>query len=608
MLRKEDAGNGRTMGSPPHPTGERDEIPREGIFFLPNDIISLYKGKNRRLGFGPGYRVSRSGTGGNGHLLFRRTAIVNLARLLAETARKHAGKPAVVFEGTSYTFRSFDREVERYAATLHASGIGKGDRVAIQLPKRMEVLFLHFAILSVGAITLPLNPEYRAEEVEYFLADSGSSLFITDEQRFASAESGVRGLRGVRTLLVDGAEREGADSLSDRLAQPPKEFSRAYPAGDDDVALLCYTSGTTGRAKGAMITHRNLVANVLALEAAWKWTADDVLLHALPLFHVHGLNVAAQGSLYAGSTLIMHGKFEAGRVWRALEEERCTLFMGVPTMYQRLMNEWEKMERKPDLRAMRVFISGSAPLSDNLFHRFESSTGFRILERYGMTETGMNASNLIDPAGRKAKSVGYPLAGVTFRVVGEDGSDVPPGDVGEVWIRGDNVFRGYWGMPGKTQESFVKGWFRTGDLGYQDPKDRGRLYLVGRAKELIITGGYNVYPKEVETVLESHEAVKESAAVGLPDEEFGEKVVAAVELKEGKGSLRPDALIEHCKRRLASYKCPRQIVFVAELPRNAMGKIQKNRIPRMFLGEKVDESNSQGGIMADTHQKGGGIQ
>jgi malonyl-CoA/methylmalonyl-CoA synthetase len=512
--------------------------------------------------------------------------IVNLAKLLAETARKHAGKPAVVFEGISHTFRAFDREVERYTAMLHALGVGKGDRVAIQLPKRMEVLFLHFAILSAGAVTLPLNPSFRAEEVEYFLSDSGSSLFVTDEHRFASAERAVQGLRRVRTLLVDGATREGTDSLPELLARTPEGFPRTYPAGGDDVAILCYTSGTTGRSKGAMISHGNLVSNMLALEAAWEWNADDVLLHALPLFHVHGLNVAAQGSLYAGSTLVMHEKFEAGRAWDTLEEERCTLFMGVPTMYQRLMGEWEKRERKPDLRAMRVFISGSAPLSDNLFHQFESATGFRILERYGMTETGMNSSNPIDPARRKAKSVGYPLAGVTIRVVGGDGADVLPGKVGEVWIQGDNVFQGYWGMPGKTQESFVEGWFRSGDLGYQDPEDDGRLYLVGRAKELIITGGYNVYPKEVENILESHEAVKESAVVGLPDEEFGEKVVAVVVMKEGKGAFLPETLIEHCKKQLASYKCPRQIAIVAELPRNAMGKIQKNRIPLILFGKK----------------------
>ncbi|MGZ9135803.1 MAG: class I adenylate-forming enzyme family protein, partial [Candidatus Deferrimicrobiaceae bacterium] len=237
------------------------------------------------------------------------------------------------------------------------------------------------------------------------------------------------------------------------------------------------------------------------------------------------------------------------------------------------------------LSGMRAFISGSAPLSHNLFHRFERATGFRILERYGMTETGMNTSNRIDPAHRKAGSVGYPLPGVRIRVVGTDGKDVRPGDVGEVWIQGDNVFGGYWGMPDKTRESFVEGWFRSGDLGCRDPEDGGRLYLVGRAKELIISGGFNVYPKEVENVLESHEAVKESAVVGLSDEEFGEKVAAVVVLNDGRESVAPEVLAAHCRERLAPYKCPREIAVVAELPRNAMGKIQKDRIVEDFQGK-----------------------
>jgi malonyl-CoA/methylmalonyl-CoA synthetase len=507
---------------------------------------------------------------------------MNLAQLLSETASRHPDKPAVVFEGTSHSYRAFDRQVERYSAMLRAEGVGKGDRVAIQLPKRIEFLFLHFAILSVGAITLPLNADYRAGEVEYFLLDSGSSLFVTDGERFLRAADAIRGLRGIRTLLVDVAVMEGAGSLPDRLARAPATFQRVYPAGGDDVAMICYTSGTTGKSKGAMITHRNLVSNMLALSEAWEWTEKDVLLHVLPLFHVHGLNVATHGSLYAGSTIVLHEKFEPQRAWEALEKERCTLLMGVPTIYQRLMNEWKKLERKPDLQKMRVFISGSAPLSDDLFHRFEKATGFRILERYGMTETGMNTSNRIDPAHRKAKSVGFPLPGVRIRVVGSDSKDVRPGDVGEVWVLGNNVFRGYWGMPDKTRESFVEGWFRSGDLGYQDPKDGGRLYLVGRAKELIITGGYNVYPKEVECVLESHEAVKESAVIGVPDEEFGEKVVAVVVRKEASGSTSPEALIDLCKRHLAAYKCPKQISFVRELPRNAMGKIQKNLLVERF--------------------------
>ena len=507
---------------------------------------------------------------------------MNLARLLSETASRHHGKPAVIFEGTSHSYSAFDRQVERYASMLQAEGIGKGSRVAVQLTKRMEFLYLHLAALSVGAITLPLNPEYREAEVGYFLSDSGSSLFVTDEERFRRAAGAFGNLKGVRALLVDGAVVDGAGSLPDRLACAPSRFQRTYPTGGDDVAMICYTSGTTGRSKGAMITHRNLVANMLALSQAWEWTEKDVLLHVLPLFHVHGLNVATHGSLYAGSTIVMHGKFEPRRAWEALEKERCTLLMAVPTIYQRLMGEWGKLERKPALRGMRVFISGSAPLADNLFHRFERETGFRILERYGMTETGMITSNPIDPAHRVAKSVGGPLPGVRIRVVGSGGEDVRMGEVGEVWIRGDNVFRGYWGMPDKTRESFVEGWFRSGDLGYRDPSDGGRLYLVGRAKELIISGGYNVYPKEVENVIESHEAVKESAVVGLPDEEFGEKVAAAVVLEDGRGFVAPEVLAAHCKERLASYKCPREIAVVPELPRNAMGKVLKNQIVEEF--------------------------
>ena len=510
---------------------------------------------------------------------------MNLARLLSESASRHPDKPAVVFEGTSHSYRAFDRQVERYAAMLQAEGVGKGERVAVQLTKRMEFLYLHFAVLSVGAITLPLNPEYREGEVGYFLSDSGSSLYVADAERFRRVAGAIRGLKRVRTLLVGDAVVEGAGSLSDRLARAPSGFRRAYPAGGDDVAMICYTSGTTGRSKGAMITHRNLVSNMRALSEAWEWTKEDVLLHVLPLFHVHGLNVATHGSLCAGSTIVMHEKFEPRRVWEALEKERCTLLMAVPTIYQRLMGEWEKRERKPDLHGMRVFISGSAPLSHNLFHRFERATGFRILERYGMTETGMNTSNRIDPAHRKGGSVGYPLPGVRMRVVGTDGKDVRPGDVGEVWIQGDSVFPGYWGMPDKTRESFVEGWFRSGDLGYRDPSDGGRLYLVGRSKELIISGGYNVYPKEVENVLESHEAVKESAVVGLSDEEFGEKVAAVVVLKEGRGSVAPEVLSAHCRERLAPYKCPREIAVVPELPRNAMGKILKNRIVEDLQGK-----------------------
>ncbi len=489
---------------------------------------------------------------------------MNLARLISETAAKYADKPAIIFEGRTWNYRDFDHQVHHYAAILQHLGINKGNRVAVQLPKCIEFLFLHFAILSIGAIALPLNPDYRPEEIVYFLTDSGSSLLVTTNPLYTKVQSELQHLSALQILL-----KENIPTFQ------TEEFIPTYATGNDDIAMICYTSGTTGRSKGAAISHRNLIANIQSLYQAWEWSDRDILLHVLPLFHVHGLNVAALGCLYAGATMIMFEKFEPRRAWETLTSQHCTIFMAVPTIYQRLMNEWEKLEPKPNLQQMRLFISGSAPLSDPQFYHFENLTGFRILERYGMTETGMNASNLIAPEHRKAKSVGFPLSGVEICIVNANGDDVEGSQVGEVWIRGENVFQGYWQMPDKTAEAFVNGWFRTGDLGFQDPDDNNRLYLVGRAKELIITGGFNVYPKEIENILESHEAVKESAIIGLPDQDLGEKVVAAIALKDDM-SIAPEVLIDYCKSRLASYKCPKQIFFVTELPRNAMGKIQKN--------------------------------
>jgi malonyl-CoA/methylmalonyl-CoA synthetase len=496
---------------------------------------------------------------------------MNLAQLISINATKYADKPAIIFAGKTWTYQDFDRQVQGYAAKLDRLGIKKGDRVALQLPKCVEFLCFHFAILSIGAIALPLNPDYRPEEIDYFLTDSGSSLYITNSEILKKVESKNLSLSELQILLIE----ENLQPLS-------TDFVRNYAANDDDIAMICYTSGTTGRSKGAAISHRNLIANMQALHKTWEWSDRDVLLHILPLFHVHGLNVAALGSLYAGATMIMLEKFSPALVWETLVAQNCTLLMGVPTIYQRLINHWQKLTAPPDLQRMRLFISGSAPLSDQQFYQFEQLTHFRILERYGMTETGMNASNAIAPEQRKAKSVGFPLEGVEIRIVNHDGNDVKISQVGEVWIRGANVFQGYWQMPEKTAESFVNGWFRTGDLGFQDVDDDNRLYLVGRAKELIITGGFNVYPKEIENVLESDEAVKEAAVVGLPDDDFGEKVVAAIALKEAM-NVTPEALISHCKSRLAAYKCPKQIFFVPELPRNAMGKIQKNILVQQIL-------------------------
>jgi malonyl-CoA/methylmalonyl-CoA synthetase len=507
---------------------------------------------------------------------------MNVAKILSERARERLDKPAIVFEERVYTFGEIDSRVNAYAAMLTKMGVTKGDRVAIQLPKQMEFIFLHLAVLSVGATCLPLNVDYRAEEVEYFLTDSESSLVFTDHARYQISKHLIERIDVLNTVLVDEGESTSVRSLRTELAAADKRFERSYPTGRDDVAVICYTSGTTGRSKGAMLTHGNLVSNMLDLHQIWGWSDRDVLLHVLPLFHVHGLFVALHGGLNAGATIIMHEKFNPLRTWQTIESAKCSVLMGVPTVYGRLINQWDEMETKPNLSSMRVFISGSAPLMENQFYRFEQETGFRILERYGMTEAGMITSNPLDPSRRIAKSVGYPLPGVEIRVVDAEGNDLPSGEVGEVVMRGPNVFKGYWGMAEKTRESFIEGWFKSGDLGYLDWEDDRRLYLVGREKELIITGGYNVYPKEIENVLDTHEAIGESAVIGLPDEDFGERVTAVIALKEPGMEISAEAVIDFCKAHVAGYKCPKEVFVVEELPRNAMGKLQKNALVERF--------------------------
>ncbi|MFO8090982.1 MAG: AMP-binding protein, partial [Desulfatiglandaceae bacterium] len=416
---------------------------------------------------------------------------MNLIQCIHESALQRLEKPAVDFEGIKWTYRDFSREIQRHAGALRLLGLREGDRVAFQLPKCPEFLFLHFAALSLGAVSLPLNSDYKSEEIHYFLTDSGTSFFVTDRERYLKSRDKLEGIKELQILLVDD-KLNGFPVLGSLLERvTPSFFVSPVSAQDEATAMICYTSGTTGRSKGAMITHGNLISNSNALAQAWQWTERDTLLHVLPLFHVHGLNVAVVGSLLAGASIYMHEKFNPAGTWKTIEEKRCTMFMAVPTIYQRMVNELEGMKYTPDLSSMRVFISGSAPLSDNLFHRFEKLTGFRILERYGMTETAMNTSNALDPAGRKPKSVGFALPGITIRVVGKDGRDMPGEEVGEVLIKGPNVFAGYWRKPDKTRESFIGGYFRSGDMGFLDEADGGRLFLVGRSKELIISGGYN---------------------------------------------------------------------------------------------------------------------
>lgn len=499
---------------------------------------------------------------------------MNVAQVVAAKASSSPNKNAILFESRPYTFQNIFEEVKLTTTVLKRLGVKKGDRVAIQLPKSMNFVFLFLSNLSIGGVTLPLNTAYKGKEIEYFLKDSGSSLFITYKENYLSLKKNLDKIPGLTCMLVDGKPAGGVDYREEKENKSTIDEQRC-PTHGDDIAIICYTSGTTGQPKGAMITHRNLIDNINALNQAWHWTAADTLLHVLPLFHVHGLNVALLGSLFAGSTTLMNENFDPLKVWQSIEQNKCTLLMGVPTMYYRLLNQWELLREKPDIRSMRVFISGSAALSENLFNRFKKLVGHRILERYGMTEAGMITTNPIEEKERKPGSVGYPFPGIHIRIADKNGKKVKPGEVGEICIQGSNVFKGYWQNPLKTAEAFTGPWLRSGDLGYRDPHDGNRLYIVGREKEVVITGGYNVYPKEVETIIDQYDGIQESAVIGLPDDDFGEKVAAVVVLKKNVHRFEQEQVIAFCKKRLAAYKCPKVVFPRHEIPRNAMGKIQK---------------------------------
>ena len=452
----------------------------------------------------------------------------------------------------------------RYAAALAACDVKPGDRVAVQVEKSPEALFVYLGALRAGAVFLPLNTAYTAAEVDYFVADAEPSLVVADPKRRAEmAEVGARhGVARVETLAADGS-----GSLKDLAAGADESFADIARAPGDLAAIL-YTSGTTGRSKGAMLTHENLRSNAEALIDAWQFTQDDVLIHALPIFHTHGLFVACNVTLMAGAAMIALPRFDAEDVLGLLP--RASVFMGVPTFYTRLL-------ALPGLNraaaaGMRLFISGSAPLLAETHRQFLERTGHAVLERYGMTETGMNTSNPYDGA-RIAGSVGLPLPGVEMRVSEpESGAPLAAGEIGMLELRGPNVFGGYWRMPGKTKAEFrADGFFITGDLGRID--ERGYVWIIGRGKDLVISGGYNVYPKEVELEIDAVPGVAESAVIGVPHPDFGEAVTAIVVADDS--ALSEDDVIAALRGRLAGYKCPKRVVIIDALPRNAMAKVEK---------------------------------
>ncbi len=500
----------------------------------------------------------------------------NLYSLFESRFPADRARPLMILEdGREISYGEAEATCARYASLLAGLGLAPGDRVAVQVEKSPEALLLYLACLRAGLVYLPLNSAYQQGEVGYFLGNAEPGAVVAQPRSMPWLEPLAvgRGIRHVFTL-----DEHGRGSLVDAAQAASPRFATVQRASSDLAAIL-YTSGTTGRSKGAMITHRNLASNATVLHAYWGFRPDDVLVHMLPLFHVHGLFVACHCVLMNGTAMRFHAKFDARRA--LADFTRSTVFMGVPTFYTRLLAE-AGLTREA-CAGMRLFVSGSAPLLAETHAQFEERTGQRILERYGMTETGMLTSNPL--AGeRRPGTVGFPLPGTSVRVVDDEGGACAAGEIGHIQVKGDNVLPGYWRMPEKNKEEFTAdGFFRTGDVGTFSAD--GYLSIVGRSKDLIITGGYNVYPKEVELAIDELPAVAESAVVGVPHPDFGEAVTAVVVPRPGATAPTEAEVIAWLKSRLANFKVPKRVFLVEELPRNTMGKVQKNVLRDRYSGK-----------------------
>lgn len=496
----------------------------------------------------------------------------NLYAHFQKAFAEHAGEELLcTARDRSYRYADIDERSAQFARYLTDIGASPGDRISVQVEKSPESLCLYLACLRAGLVYHPLNMAYKTGELRYFLENAAPAVVVCD----ARNEASIRPLAvaaGVDHLLTLGADGDG--TLPANAGKVPAQFDTLQRDADDLAALL-YSSGTTGVPKGIMLTHRNLLSNTEALVDAWGFTASDRLLHALPIFHVHGLFVAIGCVLLSGCSMRWLRAFDAGTVIRYLPE--CTVMMGVPTYYTRLLAE-------PSFNAAvaantRLFVSGSAPLLEETFAEFEQRTGQRILERYGMTETNMNTSNPLHGE-RRPGTVGPPLPGVEVRICDDAGKVLGTGEIGNLQVRGPNVFIGYWKLPEKTAQDFTEdGFFNTGDKGCLD--EDGYVSIVGRAKDVVITGGLNVYPKEVELFIDDQPGVSESAVIGVPHADFGEAVVAVVVAADGK-QLDENELIARAKEALADFKVPKRVLFVDELPRNTMAKVQKNLLREKY--------------------------
>lgn len=499
----------------------------------------------------------------------------NLYSLFESRFPAERGRPLLVLDdGRTIAYAEAEESCARYASFLAGLGLAPGDRVAAQVEKSPEALFLYLACLRAGLAYLPLNSAYQEGEVGYFLENAQAGAVVAQPRSMPwleplAARLGIRHLysldEGGKGSFVDASR--GASRRFETVARRP-----------DDLAAILYTSGTTGRSKGAMITHGNLASNARVLHRFWGFRPEDVLVHMLPLFHVHGLFVACHCVLMNGTAMRFHPRFDAPRA--IADFGRSTVFMGVPTLYTRLLAE-PALDHEACAR-MRLFVSGSAPLLAETHGEFEERTGHRILERYGMTETGMLTSNPLEGE-RRPGTVGPPLPGTTLRVVDDGDRPCAAGEIGHIQVKGPSVLPGYWRMPEKNKEEFTAdGFFRTGDVGTISPD--GYVSIVGRSKDLIITGGYNVYPKEVEGAIDELPAVAESAVVGVPHPDFGEAVTAIVVPRSGAAAPTEAEVIAWLRKRLANFKVPKRVHVVSELPRNAMGKVQKNVLRDRYSG------------------------
>lgn len=489
--------------------------------------------------------------------------------LISQLRASSLGRDSEIFahlpDGETLTFAELFSGAERMAAALVSSGVQPGARVAVQVAKTIQAIELYLGTVMAGGVFLPLNTGYTTNEVSYFLGDATPVVVICDPEK----RDDIENVFGAATVLT--LDSQGGGSLRD-LADKQGAFA-PVARGADDLAAILYTSGTTGRSKGAMLSHDNLASNSQMLREYWKFSESDVLIHALPIFHTHGLFVATNVALFAGAQIVFLPGFDVDAVLDAMP--RATALMGVPTFYTRLLAD-PRLNRDRAAN-MRLFISGSAPLLVDTHEQWETRTGHRILERYGMTETNMSTSNPYEGE-RRAGTVGFPLPGVEARIT-IDGRAVVQGEIGILEVRGRNVFQGYWQMPEKTAEELQSdGWFITGDLARVDAD--GYVTIVGREKDLIITGGFNVYPKEIESLIDDIPGVLESAVIGVPHPDFGEGVVAVVVPENGK--LEPDTIAAALSESLAKFKQPKQFFVVDELPRNTMGKVQKKALREQY--------------------------